>query len=268
MYTSPHLIAVRERIRIDSAPLQAGKFSKYFFEVWDTLEAASAKSDVPFTLPVYSRYLTLMSYHDFLQEGVRAAIYEVGIGGEYDTTNVVEKPAVTGITTLGIDHTFLLGETIEEIAWHKAGIQKSGVPSFTVIQVPAAMEVIEKRAKEKKVKSLTAIDLDPRLHGVRIEPNASFQKSNASLAIALAESALEKLDPAFKRSRNTLHKEFLDGLEQVVLRGRCETKEEGSITWYMDGAHTADSIEIASKWFGDESSTKYFILLHCINYTY
>ena len=197
-----------------------------------------------------------MSYHVFVQEGVDAAIYEVGIGGEYDSTNIVDRPAVTGISTLGIDHTFALGETIDKIAWHKAGIQKQGAPSFTVKQVPAAMEVVKRRAEERKVQYLRVVEVDPRLEGVKIRPDAPFQKGNASLAIELAETVLRKLDPDYPLS-NSLLKEFVDGLEQVVWRGRCETKVEGNITWYLDGAHTADSIVIAAKWFGDESSKKY-----------
>jgi folylpolyglutamate synthase/dihydrofolate synthase len=232
-------------------------FAKYFFEVWDKLEAA----EVPFVKPVYFRYLTLMSYHAFLKEGVDAAIYEVGVGGEYDSTNIADRPAVTGISHLGIDHTFTLGVTIQEIAWHKAGIQKKEAPSFTVNQAPGAIEVIEKRAKEREVASLTVVDEDPRLSGVKIRPDAPFQRSNASLAIALAETVLAKMDPGFKRTRPSLPKEFVEGLEKVVWRGRCETKTEGNITWYLDGAHTQDSIVFAAKWFGEESSEKYNFLV-------
>ena len=197
-----------------------------------------------------------MSYHAFIQESVDTAIYEVGVGGEYDATNIVDHPAVTGISTLGIDHTFYLGETIDKIAWHKAGIQKQGVPSFTVKQVPAAMEVIKRRAEEKKVQSLHVVDVDPRLEGVKIRPEAEFQKGNASLAVELVETVLRELDHEFRPSRS-LPKEFVDGLEQVVWRGRCEMKVEGNITWYLDGAHTADSIVVAAKWFGDEPKNKY-----------
>lgn len=198
----------------------------------------------------------------FLQEGVDAAIYETGIGGEYDSTNIVDRPVVTGISTLGIDHTFTLGETIDEIAWHKAGIQKAGVPSFTVNQVPAAMDVIRKRAQERNVNSLKVVNVDPRLEGVKIRPDAPFQRSNASLAIALAKTALTKLDPTFKLPSNSLSKEFVDGLEQVVWRGRCEKKPEGNITWYLDGAHTVDSIKVAAKWYGDECSQKFVPPIH------
>ncbi|KAH6724739.1 Mur ligase [Leptodontidium sp. MPI-SDFR-AT-0119] len=256
LFTSPHLIAVRERIRINSAPISADLFAKYFFEVWDRLESAAATSDVPFEKPVYFRYLNLMSYHVFLQENVDAAIYEVGVGGEYDSTNIVDRPAVTGISTLGIDHTFTLGDTIDKIAWHKAGIQKKGVPSFTVPQLPAAMQVVEKRAEERSVKSFGVVGLDSRLEGVKIRPDAPFQKSNASLAIALTETLLKTLDPKFCPDLTTLPKEFVNGLEQVVWRGRCETKVDGEITWYLDGAHTADSIVVAAQWFGDECAQK------------
>ena len=115
----------------------------------------------------------------------------------------------------------------------------------------------KRRAEERNVKSLQVVELDPRLESVKIRPNALFQKGNASLAIALTETVLKKLDPKFRVSSDSLPKEFVDGLEQVMWRGRCETKVEGNITWYLDGAHTADSIVIAAKWFGDESSKKY-----------
>jgi folylpolyglutamate synthase len=229
-------------------PISAPVFAKYFFEVWDVLEDIEK--------PVYFRYLTLMSYHVFISEGVDSAIYEVGVGGEYDSTNIVDKPAVTGISSLGIDHTYTLGNRIEEIAWHKAGIQKRGCPSFTVNQLPAALKVIEERANETGVMELKVIGEDERLRGVQILPDASFQRLNASLAVALAETVLMKLDPNFQPSSDTLPAEFKRGLEKVVWRGRCEKKVDENITWYLDGAHTAESILVASKWFGEESSQK------------
>lgn len=251
LFTSPHLIAVRERIRINSAPISALLFAKYFFEVWDRLEASSTTEN-PVEKPVYFRYLTLMSYHVFIQENTDVAIYEVGVGGEYDSTNICDAPAVTGISTLGIDHTFTLGDTIDKIAWNKAGIQKKGVPSFTVTQLPEAMEVLESRAKERDVQFLKVVKPDQRLIGVKIKPDAEFQRGNASLALALTETVLQRIDPSFKPSDTSLTAEFVHGLEHVVWRGRCETKVDGDITWYLDGAHTADSIIVAAKWFSDE----------------
>ncbi|GJN79533.1 folylpolyglutamate synthetase [Purpureocillium lilacinum] len=256
LFISPHLIAVRERIRINSAPISEELFAKYFFEVWDRLaESTTAANVVPLgTRPLYGRYLTLMSWHAFIQEGVDVAVYETGIGGEYDATNVVEQPIASGISTLGIDHVFVLGDTVEKIAWHKAGIMKIGSPAFTVEQVPGAAAVLQERAKEKEV-DLKVLDIDSRLRNVKIKPNAQFQKKNATLAIALAEAALKKLGVDTTGGPD-LPAEFVDGLEQTVFRGRCEVKSEDKVTWYVDGAHTSDSLKMSSRWFADETASR------------
>ncbi|QYS97063.1 Folylpolyglutamate synthase [Trichoderma simmonsii] len=254
LFTSPHLMAVRERIRIDSKPISEELFAKYFFEVWDRLEESreAPEEDTPFgSKPVYARYLTLVSWHAFLQEGVEVAVYETGIGGEYDSTNLVSSPVASGISTLGIDHVAILGDTVEKIAWHKAGIMKTGSPAFTIEQLPGAAEVLMNRAKEKQV-NLKALKIDPRLEGVKIRPNAVFQKKNATLAIALAETVLTKLGLLKEVSESKLPQEFVDGLEKCVFRGRCEVKEEKNVTWHLDGAHTADSLKMSSKWFASE----------------
>ena len=255
LFTSPHLIAVRERIRINSAPISEDLFAKYFFEVWDRLESApkdEADKLMP-PRPIYARYLTLMSWHVFLQEGIDVAVYETGIGGEFDATNVVEKPVASGISTLGIDHVFALGDTVAKIAWHKAGIMKTGSAAFTVEQVPDAVEVLRKRAEEKSV-DLKVLDVDPRLNAVKIRPDVIFQKRNATLAIALAETALDKIGVDLSPRSEPLPHEFVYGLEKVVWRGRCEVKKEDKVTWHVDGAHTSDSLKISSKWFQDETT--------------
>ncbi|OLN84352.1 Folylpolyglutamate synthase 2 [Colletotrichum chlorophyti] len=254
---SPHLIAVRERIRINGAPISEELFARYFFEVWDRLGESEAEAEAVAlgTRPIYSRYLTLVSFHAFLQEKVDVAILETGIGGEYDATNLVGRPVVTGITTLGIDHVFALGDTVGKIAWHKAGIMKTGSKAFTVEQVPEAQGVLDERAREKGV-ALEVVGVDRRLEGVRVRPDAVFQKKNASLAIRLAESALQKLDPGFKVNPERLPGAFVEGLEKVVWRGRCEVKEEGRVVWHVDGAHTTDSLKMAAKWFVDETKER------------
>jgi len=81
-------------------------------------------------MPGYFRFLTLMAFHVFLENRVDATVLEVGIGGTYDCTNVVPRPIVTGITSLGIDHVSVLGKTIEEIAWQKGGIFKVYTPTL------------------------------------------------------------------------------------------------------------------------------------------
>jgi folylpolyglutamate synthase len=75
-------------------------------------------------MPGYFRFMTLLAFHTFQELNVDATVLEVGVGGTYDSTNIVPKPVVTGITALGIDHVNVLGKTLGEIAWQKGGIFK------------------------------------------------------------------------------------------------------------------------------------------------
>ena len=77
-------------------------------------------------MPAYFAFLTIMAFHVFMKEQTDVAIIEVGIGGQYDSTNLIRKPVVCGVTSLGLDHVSILGNTIEKIAWQKAGIFKVG----------------------------------------------------------------------------------------------------------------------------------------------
>ena len=92
-------------------------------------------------MPGYFRYLTLVAYHAFKDLKVDATILEVGVGGGGDSTNVVLKPVVTGITALGMDHVSVLGGTIEAIAGQKAGIYKENVPALTVEQYHPSVDL-------------------------------------------------------------------------------------------------------------------------------
>jgi folylpolyglutamate synthase len=242
---------VRERLLINNAAISEDVFARYFFEVWERLEESAIREGLdPTHKPVYFRFLTLMSFHVFLSEQVDVAIYEVGVGGELDSTNVVETPAVTGITLLGIDHTVVLGDTIDKIAWHKAGIFKTGSPAFTVPQVLAAMEVVEQRAREKGVR-LEKVDHHPEIDAVNFKSGASFQRMNASLAIRLAAAALERFGYALPDIAENLPAGFVLGLNEVEWRGRCELKVENLAEWYLDGAHTYDSLKVAVEWFAE-----------------
>lgn len=100
-------------------------FTKYPFEVWDALEESAARDGFdPLLRPIYFRFLTPLSIHLPMREGVDVAVYEVSSEGENGSTNVFESLAVTGVMTLGIDHVNLLGDTIGSIVWHKGGIFK------------------------------------------------------------------------------------------------------------------------------------------------
>ncbi|KAF2705023.1 FolC bifunctional protein [Pleomassaria siparia CBS 279.74] len=261
LYTSPHLRFVRERIQIDNEPISESQFTQYFFEVWDKLEAAAKAENISAetaTKPVYFRYLTLMALHAYLKEGVDTTVIECGIGGEYDSTNIFPKPTVTAVTSLGIDHTAMLGSTLSEIAWNKAGIFKSGVVAFTAPQKDEAMIVLKQRATEKGA-LLRVVDLHPALvkNEVKLGLPASFQKINASVAIAAAAAHLRALgydsipDP-LSTQHIALPPEFIRGLQQVHWPGRCEIRREKNVAWHIDGGHTIDSIEVAGRWFTEQ----------------
>ncbi|KAI4126308.1 MAG: hypothetical protein LQ338_003817 [Usnochroma carphineum] len=251
LYTSPHLRFVRERIQINNEPLSEELFARYFFEMWDRFEESARARGEPVdrtAKPFYFRFLTLMAFHTYISEGVDTAIIECGIGGEYDSTNVIVTPSVTGITSLGIDHTQLLGNTIEEIAWHKAGIMKTGVPALTVPQPAAAEGVLLQRAKEKSVE-LSIVPEYGSLKTITLGLEAPFQRANASLAIALATTHLKALPNAPPVPPSNLPPEFIRGLEQVRWPGRCEIRREKNIAWHIDSGHTLESIRLAASWF-------------------
>ena len=164
LFTSPHLKAVNERIQVNSVPLDQDLFARYFWEVWDRLESSAKQEGLDIkSKPVYFRFLTLMAWHTFLDMKVDTAIMEVGVGGEYDSTNIIPKPTATGVTSLGIDHITVLGHTLESIAWHKGGIFKKGVAALTVEQPSGALEVLEQRAGDIKV-ILCCTSQQSRLH--------------------------------------------------------------------------------------------------------
>lgn len=116
-FSSPHLVQVRERIRINGQPISRELFTKHFWRLYQRLEETKDGSYV--SMPAYFRFLTLMAFHVFLQEKVDLAVVEVGIGGAYDCTNIIRKPVVCGVSSLGVDHTSILGDTMEKIAWQK-----------------------------------------------------------------------------------------------------------------------------------------------------
>ncbi|EXJ95943.1 folylpolyglutamate synthase [Capronia coronata CBS 617.96] len=258
LYTSPHLRFVRERIQINGQPLSEDLFARYFFEVWDRLEdAAKAACQDPKASgakPVYFRFLTLMAFHTYMSEKVDTAVIECGIGGAYDSTNIIEAPAVTGITSLGIDHVAMLGSTIGEIAWHKSGIMKKGVKCFTPSsQLPEAKRVME-QVSDDKGSVLEYVEIHPAIAtgDIRLGLEADFQKTNASLALAIAKEWLQQQgldsDPEFELK-------VRHGLERVRWPGRCETRHEPGIRWCIDGGHTLESVELAGKWFATQLVT-------------
>ncbi|KAG2235237.1 hypothetical protein INT48_004704 [Thamnidium elegans] len=275
LFTSPHLVAVRERIRINGAPISEELYAKYTQDVWERLEATKEQAIKAMNLsehdtkellrnkrehpdkPIYFRFLTLVALHAFIQEKVDCAILEVGVGGEYDSTNIIEKPVVCGITALGLDHVTVLGNTIDKIAWHKSGIIKQDVPVVSFEQPPLAMEVVVKRAQEKNA-PLTVLYANQvsKLEGVEIGLAGLHQKYNALTAIELCKIWLKKIRGI--EFKEDVPEGFKKGLKSVTWPGRGQklavadtkyNKTVDNVTWYLDGAHTIESLETCADWF-------------------
>ncbi|KAG2042291.1 FolC bifunctional protein [Suillus americanus] len=270
LYTSPHLVAVRERIRINGEPLSEEEFTRYFFEVWNLLQNTKCEAATTPFMPNYFRYLTLMAFYTFNQLKVDATILEVGIGGRSDSTNIVPKPVVTGVTALGYDHTRLLGEKLSQIANQKGGIYKEGVPALTVEQPEEGILELGVCAAEQRASQFTIIDTLPST--IQLGLAGAHQRSNAGLAVQLVHTFLSIMDQSYSpmsdpntsgttsatwsgseiKPLQSLPTSFLDGLKNAHWPGRCQTvldpKFEAT-AWFLDGAHTQESLACCLEWF-------------------
>ncbi|XP_066569024.1 folylpolyglutamate synthase, mitochondrial isoform X2 [Amia ocellicauda] len=274
-YSSPHLVQVRERIRINGKPISKELFTKYFWQVYGRLD--ETKESHYGTMPAYFRFLTILAFHVFLQEKVDLAVIEVGIGGAYDCTNIIRSPWVCGVSSLGIDHTSILGDTIEKIAWQKGGIFKPGVPAFTVKQPESPMTVLMERAKEIGCELHVCPELEEyEFKGERLKLGLAgeHQRSNATLALQLCRSWLQRRGfydfislpekdvaphmllnnrlpqaSAFQPSSA-----MLEGLQNAEWAGRTQTLRRGHVTYYLDGAHTTRSMLACVHWFRETAA--------------
>ncbi|CAH9133423.1 unnamed protein product [Cuscuta epithymum] len=258
LFTSPHLIDVRERFQIDGQNICEEKFLAYFWWCYDRLKDKSS-DELP--MPTYFRFLTLLAFKIFAVEQVDVAILEVGLGGKYDATNVVEKPVVCGISSLGYDHMEILGNTLGQIAGEKAGIFKHGVPAFTVSQPDEAMCVLKEKASELDVILEVAAPLDSSLQSsVHLGLKGEHQYINAGLAVALCATWLQRSGHAeihYVKGTASLPEQFQKGLANATLQGRAqiehdkvtESECEGNLVFYLDGAHSPESMDVCGKWF-------------------
>ena len=145
-YTSPHLHRFPERISIDDHPLPDHEFAAEARAVAASARRLEASQPEMGQVTTFEM-LTAMAFYAFARRDCRLAVVEVGLGGRYDSTNVVD-PSVSVITRIDLEHTPVLGPTYADIAWQKAGILRHGVPSVSSPQVPAAEETIITVARE------------------------------------------------------------------------------------------------------------------------
>ncbi|MBM3754608.1 MAG: bifunctional folylpolyglutamate synthase/dihydrofolate synthase [Acidobacteria bacterium] len=146
LYTSPHLVEPTERIVIGGKPATKEQFARAFEQVHAVSEEMIAAGELE-SHPTYFETVTLMAFCLFKEARVEWAIIEVGLGGRLDATNIV-APEVCVITPVDYDHEAWLGKSIESIAFEKAGILKPNAPAVIAPQHPAAMRVIEDRARD------------------------------------------------------------------------------------------------------------------------
>ncbi|KAL6364827.1 hypothetical protein LRP88_00800 [Fusarium phalaenopsidis] len=244
LYTSPHLIYLEERIRLNFQPIGRDLFARYFFEVWDALTRS------PGTLPHYLQLFALVSFHTFIREGVEAAIVETHHGGEYDATNVIEHPVVSVVTPLGMDHVKQLGPTIENIAWHKAGIFKTGSAALSSLQEASATEILRSRSSEKGA-NLEFVKLDSTLPEDTPQLRPDVQRINCSVALAAADRFLRE-----KNAGPLSSSDKAQGISQFSWPGRFQHVVEGRFSWFLDGAHNEMSVIKAAEWFIDNTQTQ------------
>ena len=144
-FTSPHLVSVNERIRVDNIQIDNETFLKVFRKV---LKIVRQMVEDGIEHPSYFEFLFGMGMTAFAETDVEYIILETGLGGRLDATNAIDNPALVIITSISLDHTAILGDTIEKIAGEKAGIIKPGVPVFFDGSSKKAAEVIKAKASE------------------------------------------------------------------------------------------------------------------------
>jgi dihydrofolate synthase/folylpolyglutamate synthase len=168
LYTSPHLVRVNERIRIDGAPIGDDEFARHYFRVDDCARQLVTDGKLP-AHPSFFEALTAVAFEAFADAHLDLAVLEVGMGGRLDATNVVE-PLLSVITDISLDHTEWLGETITLIAREKAGILRRNGVLVTLPQHPEANQAIGEVAAQLDVRGLNAAEYIPgMLHSAFVD---------------------------------------------------------------------------------------------------
>jgi len=159
LYTSPHLVRINERIRINGAAIADNEFALIHDLVDRTAERLVTESELPWH-PSFFEMLTAIAFEYFSRERIDIAVLEVGMGGRLDATNVVE-PRLSVITDIALDHQKFLGDTLAEIAREKVGILRAKVPVVTLPQTPEANDVIGNAILALDAKAVSAVPFVP-----------------------------------------------------------------------------------------------------------
>lgn len=243
LYTSPHLLDVRERFQISGHLVS----EEVLQAAADRVLACGAAREA-----TYFEVTTALGFVCFAEAGVEMAVVETGLGGRLDATNVV-RPIGTAITPIGLDHTELLGSSLAAVAAEKAGILKAGTPVAAGRLEPDALEAILARATDVAA-PVRRLALDAHIENLRVErTGTSFvyrssrwpdglslrtglvgahQADNAGLAVLMVESSLPDLAEGA----------WQEGILRARLPGRFEVEAFGSRTWVFDIAHNPSGL--------------------------
>ena len=251
LHTKPHLTSATERARVDGANVAPERFAELLASMMPAIERVAASHG----RPSYYETLLALAFTHFREERVDVAVIEVGLGGALDGTNVLKHPDVCVITTVGFDHTDVLGDTLEEIAAEKAGIAKPGVPLVTGVEMPGPLDVIARRARAVGAPLVRVDDVARVLDRPRRVPETgqtfavetalatyelqtpalgAFQRRNAATAIAALERLRDGLRPGVAAVEA--------GLARLDIPGRMEVVS-GNPAIVFDIAHNAEKAE-------------------------
>lgn len=248
LFTSPHLVKINERFQINEVMISDEVFLQAFQKVKALSDELVAEGSYH---PTYFEMLFLMGMVIFADAGVDYVTLETGLGGRLDATTAVENPVACVITSISFDHTQYLGNTIEEIAFEKAGILVPGVPVIFDGNNEKAAAVIRKRAEELQSPAFEVRLSDTRVirtsqEGIQFALEdehyagavftipfiAKYQVMNGALALKTMEVLQETLPVSVKQIQ--------EGMAKTRWQGRMETVLPGVI---VDGAHNEDGVE-------------------------
>ena len=245
LYTSPHLVRVNERIRVNGVDITDEDFGRAILEVLERYPSAVSES------MTYFEFGTLVALWHFARVGVDVVVLETGLGGRLDATTAA-SPVVTAITPVSFDHMEYLGHTLAAIAGEKAGILKPGVPCVVSKQEPEALEAIVRKAGEvaaplwvegRDFAGESRLDgtLSYRgpswsLDGLKVALRGPHQRQNAAVALACLEALHGRGIPVPLEAART-------GLASARWPGRLE-EVGGAPPVLLDGAHNPAGVEV------------------------
>ena len=240
LYTSPHLVHFRERIRIGTACIPATHLAQGLTAVRTAIEREQIE-------PTFFEIATATALRWFQQQRAEWVVLETGLGGRMDATNIV-TPAVSVITPIGLDHTAYLGSTLAEIAAEKAGIIKPGIPVVSAPQPPEAERVLRETAA--RLHSPITFITAPLAENFTLSLGGSHQRWNAALAFAALIKAGIRPDPSA----------ITEALAHCQWPGRFQRAEDARLI--LDGAHNPHAAQqLAQTWREEFPGEKATLLL-------